>query len=557
MRSGGGLSATESSPEVLMRRFLLPFALLLSIAAPDAQQRLLPDAVRAAADRITAEQLERDLAFLASDELLGRNTPSPGFDKAAAYIVQRLEKAGVRPLGDNGSFYQRYEMHESTVDTTAASLEIDGKRFAFGTDFVVRSFAGPLSGSMAVVCVGHGWVIPSKGIDPYAGMDVKGKLVLAHGPRAVPKGVEIQQIGRVSVGSSNVVAEAARRGAAGVLLIPQGVSEDDWTAMRSQGLSRKELVPPVPSAYAAAASTSLLLSRDAAETLLTGERIAGDELMKRGAASDYPASFELARQVTVMLPANTTIHRPYNVVALIEGSDPVLKHEYITIESHLDGAVGSREVDDDRIYNSADDNASGSAANLAIAEQMMQAPRPKRSLIFIWDSGEEQGLWGTRHFVGNPPVPLDRIVAHINIDMIGATKAPGSPDADEDRVAGPNEVMVIGPGALSSATDALIERVNREYLKLELDRRWDRPESEFFYPRTDAGPFLERGILTIGFTTGIHDRYHLPADEAQALDPKKMEAIARTVFATAWVLADAAERPRIDKPIPPTVPRYK
>jgi Zn-dependent M28 family amino/carboxypeptidase len=539
-----------------MRRFLLALILATGSLA-QAQDRLLPNAVRATADRITAEQLKRDLDFLASDELLGRNTPSPGFDKAADYVVRRLEKAGVTPLGDQGTFYQRYEMHESRVDTAAAFLEIAGKRFDFGTDFVVRSFASPLSSSLPVVYVGHGWVIPSKGIDPYAGVDVKGKLVLAHGPRALPKDVEVRQIGRITVGATNVVAEAGRRGAAGVVLIPQTVTAEQWTAMRGQNLSRKELVPGVPSAYAGAASTSVLLSRAAAEALLAGERIAGDELLTRGGASDYPPSFQLDKSITLSLPAATTVHRPYNVVGLVEGSDPVLKNEYITIESHLDGAVGARTVDGDHIYNSADDNASGSAANLAIAELMMAGPRPKRSLIFIWDSGEEQGLWGTRHFVGNPPVPLDRIVAHINIDMIGANKAPGSPDANENRVTGPNEVRLIGPGVLSTTVDALLERVNREYLKLEFDRQWDRPESEFFYPRTDAGPFLERGILTIGFTTGIHGRYHLPADEAQALDPKKMEAIARTVFASAWVLADAPERPRIDKPIPETVPRYR
>jgi hypothetical protein len=542
-----------------MRRSRFPVLVLgvLTACIAQAQDRLLPDAVRATADRITAEQLKRDLDFLASDELLGRNTPSPGFDTAADYIVRRLEKAGLTPLGDNGTFYQRYEMHESRVDTAAAFLEIAGRRFAFGTGLVVRSFASPLTGSLPVVYVGHGWVIPSKGIDPYAGMDVKGKLVLAHGPRALPKDVEVRQIGRVTVGATNVVAEAARRGAAGVILIPQAVTPEQWTSMQGQNLTRKELVPGVPSAYAAAPSTSVLVSPAAAEALLAGERIAGDELLRRGEASDYPASFQLDKSVALSLPASTTVHRPYNVAALVEGSDPALKSEYITIESHLDGAVGTRTVDGDRIYNSADDNASGSAANLAIAELMMAGPRPKRSLIFIWDSGEEQGLWGTRHFVGNPPVPLDRIVAHINIDMIGATRRPGSPDASENRVTGPNEVRLIGPGVLSTTTDALLARVNREYLKLDFDRQWDRADSEFFYPRTDAGPFLERGILTIGFTTGIHARYHLPADEAQALDPKNMEAIARTVFASAWALADAAERPRIDKPIPPTVPRYR
>ena len=109
---------------------------------------------------------------------------------------------------------------------------------------------------------------------------------------------------------------------------------------------------------------------------------------------------------------------------------------------------------------------------------------------------------------------------------------------------------------LSASADALLDRVNGEYLKLRFNHTNDRADSEYFYPRTDAGPFLERGILTIGFTTGIHGRYHLPADEARALDPVQVHAVARTVFTSLWMLADAAERPRIDQPIPITVPRH-
>jgi hypothetical protein len=109
---------------------------------------------------------------------------------------------------------------------------------------------------------------------------------------------------------------------------------------------------------------------------------------------------------------------------------------------------------------------------------------------------------------------------------------------------------------LSPTVDALIERVNASYLRMTINRRDDRPESEFFYPRTDAGPFLERGILTIGFTTGWHPRYHLPADEARYLDPAKMETVVRTVFASVLALANTPQRPRIEREIPATVPRY-
>jgi Zn-dependent M28 family amino/carboxypeptidase len=538
-----------------------PHLLVLAVVclvstALGAQQALLPEPVRAAADRITAAQLEQDLAYFASDDLLGRNTPSPGFDLAADSIIRRLERAGVKPFGDNGTFRQHYEMHETRIDTAQAYLEIGGRRFAFGEGFALRSFAGPIAGALPIVYVGHGWTVPGKGIDPYAGLDVRGKLLLVHGPGALPKDADVKMIGRVSVGGETAFAEAERRGAAGILFITRERDLARWDTLRTANTVRRELEPRVPSAYAALPVTSALLAPEAIDTLFEGERMSGPDMRKLGETADYAPSFELKTSATLHVPvASTTVHRPYNVVALIEGSDPTLKHEYITLEAHLDGAVGTREVDGDLIYNSADDNASGSAALLAIAEQMMTAPRPKRSQILIWDSGEEQGLWGTRWFVHAPPAPLAQIVAHFNVDMIGASRRPGSADEASKDVTEPGEVFVIGPGVLSAQVDALLERVNAEYLKLRFNRAHDRADSEFLYPRTDAGPFLERGILTIGFTTGIHDRYHLPADEAHHLDPKQIEGIARTVFVSAWALADADERPRIEGPLPPSVLR--
>src|SRR5918993_1158410 len=270
------------------RSFQLLGILVLGGSLMQAQARVLPDDVRAVADRISAAQLKRDLDYFASDELLGRNTPSPGFDKAAAHIVARLEKAGVKPLGDEGTYYQRYEMHDTQVDAPAAGLEIGGKRFGLGSDFVVRSLAAPVSGTFAVVYVGHGWVIPAKDLDPYAGVDVRGKLVLAHGPRALPKGIDIPQLGRITVGASNVIAEAARRGAAGVVFIPHDVSDADWKGMQTQTARRRELVPPVPSVYAAVPSTAVLLSRAVTEALFADERLPGADMLTRGTSSDYP-----------------------------------------------------------------------------------------------------------------------------------------------------------------------------------------------------------------------------------------------------------------------------
>jgi Zn-dependent M28 family amino/carboxypeptidase len=518
---------------------------------------VLPPAVRAAAEAISAEQLAWDLAVLASDDHRGRNTPSPGFDAAADYIIARLARAGVKPAGDQGGFRQHYELRESRVDSEAASIEIGGRRFAFGRDFAMRSLAGPIAAELPVVYVGHGWVIPDRKIDPYSGVDVRGKLVLAHGPNTLPKGVQVHQIGRVAVGAQTPFVAAAERGAAGVLFITQAAELTRWDQIKTANTVRRELEPPVPSAYAAVSMTSVLLTPPVTTALLEGEALTGPAALRLGDQADYPASFQLKKTLSVRLPiAATTVYRPYNVVAMIEGGDPQRKAEAITIFAHLDGAVGSRTVDGDAIYNSADDNASGSAALLSIAEQMAAGPRPKRTMVFVWDSGEEQGLWGTRWFVHSPPVPLTQVVAHINVDMIGASRLPGSADSASAGVTEQNEVFLIGPQVLSAQAAALLDRWNDSYLKLRFNRAHDRWDSEFFYPRTDAGPFLERGILTIGFTTGIHGRYHLPADEARALDPVQVHAVARTVFASLWMLADAAERPRIDQPIPNTVLRH-
>ncbi len=532
---------------------VFPVAICFAVAAA-AQQPLVPPDVKAAAERITTQQLKADLEFLASDELKGRNTPSPGLDMAAEYIATRLRKAGVKPLGDDGSYRQHYVMRETTLEAEGAAVRVGDNTFEFGEGFTIRTFAGELTTrAVQAVYVGHGWT--TEAVDPYRGVDVKGKIVVVHGQDARPAGGSIRQIGRVSVGGTSPLVEAHRRGALAVAyLAPAPAAPSGRGRGTSRQAVRRELDPPVPSAYAAPPLTSIQLGDEATAALLKGTALDPARLAEQTKARAYPPSFELPATVTITLPAKTVVHRPFNVTGLVEGTDPALKNEYIVVETHLDGAVGTRPVEGDSIYNSADDNASGSAAGLAMAEQMARTPT-RRSVIFMWDSGEEQGLWGTRRFAGQPPVPLDRIVALVNVDMIGANRAPGSADEKEDRVTGPNEVFLIGPGALSDRANTLIERVNDEYLDLSLNRRYDTPESEFFYPRTDAGPFLERGILTIGFTTGIHDRYHLPADEARHLDPEKMTAIARTVFVTVHALGRADERPRIEKPIPPTVLR--
>jgi Zn-dependent M28 family amino/carboxypeptidase len=148
-------------------------------------------------------------------------------------------------------------------------------------------------------------------------------------------------------------------------------------------------------------------------------------------------------------------------VAVLEGSDPVLKQEYVVIGAHYD-AVGTEAGIG---YAGADDNASGTVAVMAIAKAFAASERPKRSVVFMWYSGEEQGLWGSRFFVNNPTVPLDKIVTYVNLDMVGRSKTVD----DKDGVTGPDEVYVLGPKLTSTDLTELVERVNRSYLNLHLN----------------------------------------------------------------------------------------
>ncbi len=546
-------------PHGLAHRLLALVVLATAAGAPGRAQAPIPAPVRAAAEAITAAQLERDVHVIAADAQRGRATPSPGFDSAAAYITRRLAQLGLRPLGDSGTYRQHYSVREAVLDTTRTTLTLGNQSLRYGAEFLVRLFTDSGTVTAPLVYVGHGIRAPAKGIDPYAGVDVRGAIVLVHGPVALPKGETAQSLGRVRTDWQTPPDAAQSQGAIGVLYVMPGDAQARWDRVRASaaGLTARELDPPVPSAYRRPTLLALEIHAGALDALLQGERVGTAELLAAAATQDYAPSFALRRQASVHIAfASAATLRPYNVVALLAGADPRLRREAVVLLSHLDGAVGTAAVRGDSIYNSADDNASGSTAVLGIAAALARAPRPKRSVVFLWDSGEEVGLWGSRHFVTNPPVPLADMVTLINMDMIGRARTPGAANDDETDVTGPGEVYVTGPGVLSTALDSLVTRANAAYLGLRLNRRYDDATQSFFYPRTDAGPFLERGVLTLGYFTGLHGDYHAPGDEPHKLDPRQMEQIARTVFVTTWLLADAVERPAIDRGIPATVPRY-
>jgi hypothetical protein len=537
----------------MVRRVALLFLLpLFAIFGPPAQsQTTLPRQVRAAADRISVNQLTQDIDYLASDALRGRDTFSPGLDSAAQFIIRRLKTAGLKPFGDNGTYLQHFALRREVVDTAAAFLEFGGRHLRFG-DFVLYPYMRPVDATAPVVFVGNGFRVPSMQIDSYAGVEVKGKFVLAQ--LSPPNGIS-QDHPPADMQGPRLAAENLGAVATLLIAIPTDVarwsegitSRNMWSHVQLEGAPPSG--PPI--------GTTIYLKPETARLLLADSTMA-DRVLNRPANADFPPSFQLTQQVTAHIPACVARDSSYNIVAVIEGSDPKLRNEYVTIAAHLDGAL-QQIVLGDSIFNAADDNASGSAGILAVAEQMMRAPRPRRSVLFIWETGHEIGLYGSRSFVAKKVVPTDSIVTHINVDMIGSSAGPldtverpglGKPPIP----AQPHEVFVVGPRVLSTGLDSLVEQTNRSYLNMRLNHSEDRPESNFYYPRTDAVPFIEHRVPTIDFFTGLEWRYHRSADEARYLDMNKVGEVSRTLMAVAWEIANAPQRPKVDKGFPKRVP---
>jgi Zn-dependent M28 family amino/carboxypeptidase len=242
-----------------------------------------------------------------------------------------------------------------------------------------------------------------------------------------------------------------------------------------------------------------------------------------------------------------------NVVAILEGSDPVLKNEYVAIGAHYDHDGMNPHIEGpDKIYNGADDDGSGTTGVLAIAEALTKSPkRPKRSILFVWHAGEERGLWGSEYFTKYPTVPLDKVITHLNIDMIGRSKKPGDTNPKNKELTGENEIYVIGPKLMSTQLENVTDSVNKSFLNLSYNSKYDDPKdpNQFFF-RSDHYHYAAKGVPIVFWFNGVHEDYHQPGDSPDKIDYQKMEKITRTIFLTLWELADAKERPKIDKQLP-------
>ena len=463
--------------------------------------------VRAAAT-ILPEEVLRHITFLASDELAGRDTPSPGLEAAASYLMESLEAAGLEPAGDNATFVQRFPYTRTamiassrqvnyTVADSTHELEyardyyvIPGQRSATNDEVVYAGAAGQPSAGLAQIAQGK-VVIFTTGGNPIIGA-----------------GEELV----------NAFQAAAQGGASAVILLLDETQAPDTIMEMASALQGAGLATPL---------TIVGLSSESGAALLAE---AGMDLAALMASPPANATRVARVTMNVSAPFEVSEHTPPNVVAMVRGSDPELRDEYIVYSAHFDHVgVGIPDRSGDSIYNGADDNASGTAVLLetAAAFAALDVP-PARSVIFLAVSGEEKGLLGSKHYSENPTVPIENVIMNINLDMVGRNH----PDT------------VIGIGRQYTNLGPLTDRILREHPDIGFTVIEDpKPEEQGFF-RSDHLHFVNKDIPAIFFSAGFdHEDYHKPSDEVALINSEKAARVGRMVFHLGALIANGTVDP--------------
>lgn len=509
--TGSGLTLGE---------LVLGCAVLLSLASGTAPAARAQDRATAAADRITAALVLHRIGVLAHDSMAGRDTPSPQLDRAAVWIADEFRRYGLTPGGDAGSFIQRYPLHRAGLDPARSYLSIGvHDRVELGRDAA--------------------WVIGGRGVE--AG----GRVVVLAGPQEASRleaigvrGATVLVLARTTpLGTlppqAQILLTELLRHQAGVVVFAADFADSVWTRYETQQ-RRVTLSAPWQDTELA----PVLVARDSALTPILARHGVDLAAIRGAGASHLSIVPDLSITATIATEVLDTADAP-NVVGILRGADPVLRDEYVVYTAHMDhigvagGESGCRAQGDDTICNGADDNASGTAVVMTIAEALAaEASRLRRSVAFVLVSGEEHGLRGSDWFARRPPDPIgriDRIVAALNADNVARNR----PDA------------LYAIGRRNSDLGVALQRVTEAHGELGFTSLLDLPAGqEAVYYRSDHFSFARRGVPAIFLSTGIHADYHQPSDEVGGVDADKAARIGRLMLHLGRDIADSDARPQ-------------
>jgi hypothetical protein len=511
-------------------------------------------------DSIRKDEVRADILFLAGNDMRGRMVDTPENRLAADFIKDRLDRLGLKPAGSADSFFHPFNLVTTTLGP-GAELRTSGDdgstwHAVAARDFFPHRFSGTGRARGALVFAGFGMSWPEKGHEDFPADQVKGKvvLVLAHEPgERDPKSPFEGVVTAERAVAWRKALSAQQKGAVGILFVDdvhnhcaapdfEATAKNVWpeTHVGPRAYTLEDWVGRIhiPAAQ---------ISRSTAESLLAPTGRSLDDLSR--AADQVPGYPPLLIKGTVVEMAATVdrdVVPERNVIGMIEGSDPALRQEWVIVSSHLDhdGADG------DRIFHGADDNASGTAGMLEVAEAYSLAAkdghRPRRSVVFAAWNAEERGLLGSWAYTERPLAPLEKLVALFNMDMIGRNEEiPTSGGtrflglAPAQAIANVNSVDMYGYSRFPKLA-AEVDAVNAAY-GLTLKKRYDNNASNLLR-RSDNWPFVQRGVPAILFHTGLHPDYHTPNDTPDKLNYNKMERIVRLVHAVSWTLANRTSR---------------
>jgi len=523
---------------------------------------------------ITRDDAMTRVYVLADDSMMGRDAGTRGNVMGTDYIAAEARRIGLRPAGENGTFFQTVPMVRRTVDSQSSLTPRGGNPLKLWEDFAplphVAGFfdvSATLAAQETPVVYGGRWGDPAA----IAPEQARGRFVVFAAPVA-PNGrpdFRIWMKGPMT----------RYAGATGLAIATMDASPPDFiTFLRDEqmvlaGPPGRQSGPPV-----------MLLTSIAAERLLGAPLTSLQPGAAAAGGRTVTGGFR-PRDERTEFPAR-------NVVAILPGSDARLRGQYVAIGAHNDhvgiaehaedhdsvrvydrlfrrgGAEGQmkelsaaetarlragidslrrvRPARRDSIFNGADDDASGSAAVLEIAQQMAARP-PRRSVLFVWHTAEEKGLFGSEHFTEHPTVPRDSIVAQLNVDMIGRGRAD-----DVERGGGPGYLQLVGSRRLSTQLGDLVEEVNRtgsHGFTFDYSMDADKHEANI-YCRSDHYNYARWGIPVTFFTTGGHADYHMITDEPQYVDFDKLVRVSRFIGSVAEAVANRDARPVVDKPRP-------
>lgn len=506
------------------------------IPTPDQQPE---DAISRYAEMVSAERLREHLSIIASDEMEGRGTGTEGERKAAAYLSEQFQAMGLIGPGDNGSYLQPFELSQDLWGEVY--VQAGKERFEFLKDFYGwPNSNNPLSlETDEFVFVGYG--ISEESYDDYAGIDVKGKvlLMLTGEPQKDEENYWLsgdETRSSWSVDWRKKTQHATDLGARAVLIVSPRVSEQ----LNQESFVQYIKEPRMQLLGAERVITmcnSLYLSTEMAEELFGKKRKVFEKNRQQINEQFKPASQTIRADLRINLEKERKLHTSNNVMALLPGSDK--SDEYIVVSAHYDHLGKKGE----EIYNGADDDGSGTVTVINIAEAMSQAAKewygPRRSILFLAFSGEENGLLGSEYYTDHPVFPLEQTVTNLNIDMVGRIEAIHEKN--------PFYIYTIGSDFLSTELHAMGEEAAAAQQNMRIDYRYNNTtDPNRYYYRSDHYNFAKNQIPVIFYFNGNHPDYHKPSDTIEKINFEVMQERGRLIFHTLWRVANAENRPAVD-----------